>query len=150
MEREISEEEMQKLSAFPRDALYCLCDCVNYLYNEIKKLKAKNGEQHEIKESLNNPIYTITTIEVDKKESYSSSRCVGFYYDLNEAKNAVEENRCDIFETCYLYAVIEETYAGIYPEIKQELWFKYNLKEEKYEKCEKPEFTIGYGGYGIG
>ena len=99
---------------------------------------------------FNHPIYTITTIEVDKKGDYSSSRCVGFYYDLNEAKNAIEENRCDLFETCYLYAVIEESYEGIYPHIEKQLWYKYNLKEEKYEKCKKPEFAMGYGSCGIG
>ena len=99
---------------------------------------------------FNHPIYTITTIEVDKKDGFSSSRCVGFYYDLNEAKNAIEENRCDLFETCYLYAVIEESYEGIYPHIEKQLWYKYNLKKEKYEKCKKPEFAMGYGSCGIG
>ena len=41
MEQEISEEEMQKLSAHPEDGVYGLCCCVNYLYNEIKRLKAR-------------------------------------------------------------------------------------------------------------
>lgn len=41
MEREISESEMQRLSAHPEDGVYDLCYCVNYLYNEINKLKAK-------------------------------------------------------------------------------------------------------------
>ena len=44
MEHEISEEEMQKLLAFPTDAIYGLCHCVNYLYNEIEKLKAKTNK----------------------------------------------------------------------------------------------------------
>lgn len=41
MKREISEEEMQKLSAHPEDGVYGLCVCVNYLYNEINILKAR-------------------------------------------------------------------------------------------------------------
>jgi len=41
MGQEISEEEMQKLSAHPEDGVWALCDCINYLYNEIKKLKVR-------------------------------------------------------------------------------------------------------------
>ena len=41
MEQEISEEEMQMLSSHPEDGVWALCDCVNYLYNEIKKLKGE-------------------------------------------------------------------------------------------------------------
>lgn len=41
MEQEISKEEMQKLSSYPADGVWALCWCVNYLYNEIEKLKGE-------------------------------------------------------------------------------------------------------------
>lgn len=76
------------------------------------------------------------------------SRCFGYYANLNEAKKAVEENRCDIHETMYDFVVIEEIEAGIHADTTNNWWFKYNKKEDCYESVEVE--TDGVTNYAIG
>ena len=58
------------------------------------------------------------------------TRCIGYYDDLSVAIKALNENSCDLHETCYWYAVIEEIGQGIYPSNKGEWWFKYDKDKE--------------------
>lgn len=90
-----------------------------------------------------NNIFLITTISVTNNE-FSSSRTVGYLNNLNKAKEIVENNYYDLFETIYDYAVIEEVPEGIYPLYKNQFWYKWNLKEDKYEECEKPKCAMNY------
>ena len=80
-----------------------------------------------------NNIFLITTISTTNKK-FSYSRTVGYFKDLNEAKEIVENNCYDLFETFYDYAVIEEVPEGIYPLYENQVWYKWNLKENKYER----------------
>lgn len=77
-----------------------------------------------------------------------NSRCFGYYTTLDEAKEAVEENRCDIHETMYDFVVIEEIGPGIHAEATKELWFKYNPKKDSYEATEVR--YIGFINHAIG
>ena len=89
-------------------------------------------------------IFLITTISTTNKK-FSYSRTVGYFKDLNKAKEIVENNCYDLFETFYDYAVIEEVPEGIYPLYENQVWYKWNLKENKYEECERPEFAMNFG-----
>ena len=91
-----------------------------------------------------NNIFLITTISTTNNK-FSCSRTVGYFKDLNKAKEIVENNCYDLFETFYGYAVIEEVPEGIYPLYENQVWYKWNLKENKYEECERPEFAMNCG-----
>ena len=81
-------------------------------------------------------MYFITTIET-KKGDVKDTRCVGYFKTFEDAEQAVIKNACDIWETCYDYAVIERIPFGLYPEIgdpNTERWYyKYNVETNKYE-----------------
>lgn len=98
---------------------------------------------------MDKPIYTITTIRM---KEYIRNRCVGFYYDLNKAVAAVENNDGDIYECGYYpFCVIEDVREGIYNILRSEIWFEWNKEQNGYRKIkEKPKefaqtvcFSIG-------
>ena len=100
-------------------------------------------------------IYLITGItyeENDKSNLFPdrSQRCFGYFQTFEEAEKAVLNNSCDIWETIHEYAVIEKVEDGIHQYDFNPTWFKWNLEKECYEKVEKPDFTKGYIGWGIG
>ena len=103
-------------------------------------------------------IYTITTIEkLEPDDKYycqhGDTRCVGFYHDKKSAEEAVEENRCDIFECLYDYAVIEQTPPGVYgtSSAEYERWFyKYDHENKRYDPIEEPECVKHIYGFGVG
>ena len=94
-------------------------------------------------------MYFITTIETNKKE-ISDTRCVGYYSTFEKAENAVLYNVCDIWETCYNYAVIENIPEGIYKYDFRPKWYKYHKLTGGYIKCDPPEFIQSSIGYAIG
>lgn len=91
-------------------------------------------------------MFFITTVSEDGK----STRCVGYFKDLKEAKERVKKNYCDIFEFLYKYAVIEKVPEGIYRGIDSEYWFEIDLEKLEYKEIEKPEQFEGYICFGIG
>jgi len=97
-------------------------------------------------------MYFITVMTKPKKGSMISdeSRCWGFYPNLSQAKNAVENNITDLWETIYDYAVIEIIRPGIaYPaEIVQ--WYKYRIGSKKYEPVNEPKWAKNICNFAIG
>jgi hypothetical protein len=92
------------------------------------------------------PIFVITTrrgLNVEADE-----RTIGWYGDLISAKATVENNFCDIHETVYEYAIIEEVHAGLYPDIQVEVWFQW--KNGKYVEIPKPEEIKDFCNWAIG
>ena len=89
---------------------------------------------------MNHNVFFITTIDVIEKENKAFTwRTPGFRYSLEEAKEVVEGNMCDIFEYCYEYAVIEELEPYLYPERKNVWWYKWDNKKEQYCPVENNE-----------
>ncbi len=69
---------------------------------------------------------------------------VGFYFEKEEAIEDVEANACDINETIYKYAVIEEIYSGLYP-ISDNRWiFEFDRDSEIYVQIDEPEILKKY------
>jgi hypothetical protein len=67
----------------------------------------------------------------------SSTRCVGYYLNFDDAHDSVINNDCDIFEYFYTYCVIEKIDAGLYQHAygKDKRWFyKINTETQKYEQ----------------
>lgn len=96
-------------------------------------------------------MYFITTIET-KKSEVSDTRCVGYFNTFEKAENAVLYNSCDIWETCYDYAVIENIPEGLYQYDFHPTWYKYHKPTNGYMKCEQPDFVkaVNNVGYAIG
>ena len=67
-----------------------------------------------------------------------STRTVGYYTEKEDAINAVLENRCDLWETIYTYAVVEYLTPGLYPlALNEDRWFfKWNNNTKQYEPIE--------------
>jgi hypothetical protein len=84
-------------------------------------------------------IYFVTTLE-DLYDSYSFKRTVGYYCNIEDAKYVVENNVCDINETCYDYAVIEEIEEGMYPRVEQQLFYKFDYFDKKYKETSYNKF----------
>lgn len=95
-------------------------------------------------------MYFITTLEA-KKGEIKDTRCVGYFKTFKQAENAVINNKCDIWETCYNYAVIENIPEGLYQYDFHPTWYKYHEIIGKYIKCKQPAFVeMTHIGYAIG
>lgn len=99
------------------------------------------------------PIYEIIMIENADQELYGwdgtplgfpdfdSMRSVGFYYNLDDAIRAVENNVCDINETVYDAAFIVTRYEGLYAScgVEERLFFRWDDDKQKYFQAEEPK-----------
>ncbi len=94
---------------------------------------------------------TDLTYDSDTKfPEFGSSRLVGWYSKFNDAYSLVSENLCDINETCYKYALIEECYEGVYNPADRRWWFEYNREKDQYMQISEPDFVKGFCGFTIG
>lgn len=89
-------------------------------------------------------IYAITCLEcIEEKNTwpyFGASSFMGYYTDKDTAINAVKENRCDIAERCYNYAVVEEISEGLYAYPRPRWFFKYDADKDIYFSVAEPEF----------
>jgi hypothetical protein len=93
-------------------------------------------------------MYFITTIEHLPQGDYmemGDTRCIGYYNNFEKAEEAVINNYCDIWETCYNYCVIEKIPEGLYQYAvgskyaDNDRWFyKYNKETNQYNFIEEP------------
>lgn len=83
---------------------------------------------------------------------FGAERLVGYYFTKKDAFDSVINNVCDIWETCYTYALIEAVKPGLYePASKSERWFfKYNRVINKYEPIDEPDDLEHIVGFTIG
>jgi hypothetical protein len=79
-------------------------------------------------------MYFITMVCGDLK----TMECVGYDKDFNYAKDVLVENRLDLNETIYDYAMIEEISNGLYADDVRRWWFKFDYNRGIYEECECP------------
>lgn len=101
----------------------------------------------------NDPIFEILAFENAEKECVSPSgkytgfpdtgieRMVGFYYDFDDAYDAIINNVCDIWETVYNGAFLLCRFPGLFQSVTSEarMYFTYNKESGKYEQKEEPE-----------
>jgi hypothetical protein len=99
-----------------------------------------------------NNIFAITTFtKLENDETFGPWHCeigdartVGYRCSLEEAKEVVETNMCDIFETCYTYACIEEVPPHLYPECVSRVLYKWNREKDCYEPIAVPDFLTRF------
>lgn len=102
-------------------------------------------------------IYAITVaekLEIDEKTKFpdfGSTSVPGWYSEKEKAFKAVRENACDINETCYDYAIIEEIEEGLYnPAMKHQRWFfKFNREKDEYEEIKEPDSLSHFCGFAM-
>ena len=73
-----------------------------------------------------------------------------FKYTFEAAEEVVKYNKCDIWETCYDYAVIHEIGCELYPYRHMRKFYKYNKDINGYESIEEPECLKHMDFCGIG
>lgn len=101
-------------------------------------------------------IYTImvmTDLTFDEKTKcteFGSERLVGWYSEFEDAYSSVSGNSCDINETCYKYALIEECEEGLYNPANKRWWFEYSREKDHYFQINEPDFIKGFCGFTIG
>ena len=91
-------------------------------------------------------MYFILTIR-DTQEA----RCPGYYCSLNRARQAVENNYCDMFECGYYkYAVILYIRENcLYPDPQEWAWYSCDI-DDNVEKIERPVELSNYYPYILG
>jgi hypothetical protein len=97
--------------------------------------------------------YTADNLDkIDLSIGKLTNRCWGWYSNLKLAKQHIKDNITDIAEDgSFNYAVIEEVPMGILPlETKEIQWYKYNIKNNKYQECEKPKWSNTTINWAIG
>ena len=97
-------------------------------------------------------IYTITMLDDFELNKYANSVMandtwtVGWYETYEEAHKAVIENRCDIQDGVYDYAVIEKCYRGLHGlDSEERHFFVYDEREKKFRPCEQPQGLTAVG-----
>lgn len=85
-----------------------------------------------------------------KFPDFGSERLVGWYSDFETARSSVSENVCDINETCYDYALIEECEEGLYNPSSNRWWFQFNRETDSYVQINEPDFMKKFSGFTIG
>ena len=97
-------------------------------------------------------ITTFTKYEIDQQgwPDTGATRTVGYYTEKDQAINAVLENRCDLWETIYTYAVVELLEPGLYPlAMSEDRWFfKWNNDTKQYEPMDP--INDNFGNYAFG
>ena len=106
-------------------------------------------------------LYSVTTIvpgwPSKEADRYGGKRTPVICTSLDLAKDIVENNRGDIFETTYRYAVIvtvfpDVLYGGVMEDEYAEYWYIWegDYQTGRYVPSEKPEEYQRAVGWGIG
>ena len=91
-------------------------------------------------------VFSGYSINALKTYHFHDATCVGFFETLKRAERVVENNCCDIWETCYDYAVIEKIEYGLYPIPEVVAFYKYDMNSSKYVKTELSNAPVITGG----
>lgn len=104
--------------------------------------------EYRTDENGNPCIYTVTTFERMRLDpggfpDFGDARTPGFYLTFEEAEAALADNRCDIWETRYDYALVERVRPGLYPQLAGDFdedftFFAYDVEEGGYVRTDLP------------
>lgn len=78
--------------------------------------------------------------ENDKFLDHGDVRVFGYYDNFEECVKALNENRCNMFEGCYDYAVVEKIGSGIYAQVELKRYFKFDKEKDGFFEIETPEY----------
>ncbi len=97
-------------------------------------------------------MYFITVFETVEPNDieFESKRVWGYYPEYEQAVNALYENKTDMHEGCYEYALIEKIGYGISACVEKSQWFKWNKEKRGYFEIEEPECVKHFTNFAIG
>lgn len=80
---------------------------------------------------------------------YGCSSTCGWFFDREDAIEALHKNATDMWETCYNYAVIEQARQGVCTcaVIGSAQWFKYDIDRNGYFEIVTPEIVEDIWGF---
>jgi len=81
---------------------------------------------------------------------FGDQRTWGYYDERQHAVDALHENRTDMYEGRYNYALIEKFGPGITPWCEERQWFKFDKTRNGYFEIEEPEFVKQVVNFAIG
>lgn len=81
---------------------------------------------------------------------FGDQRTWGYYPEYEWAVEALHENRTDMHEGCYEYAVIEKIDYGICAIADERQWFKWDKDKYGYFEIEEPECVKHLVNFAIG
>lgn len=81
---------------------------------------------------------------------YGSMRTWGYYADRETALQALHENRTDMWECYYDYAILEKIGEGIAAEVEYKKYFKYDRDRDGYFEMKAPAYYDHFGNFAIG
>lgn len=81
---------------------------------------------------------------------FGDQRTWGYYPEYEMAAAALHENRTDMHEGCYEYALIEEIGCGIVALCERRQWFKWDKEKRGYFEIEEPECVKHLTNFAIG
>ena len=106
------------------------------------------------------PMFFVTTLVKDGSEldkfkfpDYGACRTVGFFPEIEEAREAVKSNCGDIHEYLYDFVIIEKMYPGFYPccvDGSDFEWYRFNRETQCYEILENHVGNSIFCNFAIG
>lgn len=97
-------------------------------------------------------ITCVEKIEIDELGwlDCGDKRTFGFYSSLDPIKASLHTNCCDMHETIYNYAIVEEFHGGIHPSVLSKQWFKWDEEKQGFFEIEEPYETQKYTNFALG
>lgn len=96
-------------------------------------------------------MYFLTMIETNRNSNECiSSATVGYFETYEEAVKILHSNYCDINETCYDYAIVEQIHPGLYPSPEKTIFFKYDSEKNGYFEIKRPKIFNHLGNFALG
>ena len=99
-------------------------------------------------------VATYQTIDFNALPDIPDKRVIGYFLDLESAKQCIEEKWCELNENGYYeYAVIEDVKPGIYKTgHSKPLFYKCvgDFENGGYKIIRRPKCTKGFSGFAIG
>ena len=104
---------------------------------------------------MEDKVYWFITVfeDFDSRYGIKGSRTWGFYSNKEEALKTLKENRTDLWEHCYDYAVLEAYHEGVsgYDFEEGRQFFIYNETMDAYlPMSQEPEEVKYYVSFAIG
>ena len=81
--------------------------------------------------------FVSTREEEDCKDLYGGAW--GYYWNREDAVDAVHRNVTDIHETIYPYAIVERLVPGLFPVPKEREWFGWDEEKDGFYEIKTPE-----------
>ena len=100
-------------------------------------------------------MWFITVMDkIEPSEAYlaefGDQRTWGYYLEEEQAVRALHEKRTDMFEGCYMYAVLEKFGPGIVPHAEKRQFFKFDKERYGYFEIPEPECVKRICNFALG